>query len=78
LVADSPRVPGDLKLFLFDWHHIYDFMLTVKFKYDSSKVKINQIVITYFWNLHLESESTDNSLTNVFFFIFSFKIKITT
>jgi hypothetical protein len=36
-----------LKLFLFGWQHIYDFMLvqlTGKFKYDSSKVKINEIL----------------------------------
>jgi hypothetical protein len=38
--------------------------LDCQFKYDSSKVKINEIVIIYFSNLNLESESTDNSLTN--------------
>jgi hypothetical protein len=44
---------GDLMIdfFLFVWQHIYDFMLVhliVKLKYDSSKVKINEIVSIYF------------------------------
>jgi hypothetical protein len=37
-----------IEIIFFGWQHTYDFMLvhlTVKFKYDSSKVKINQIVI---------------------------------
>jgi hypothetical protein len=39
-----------LNALFFGWQHIYDFMLvhlTVKFKYDCSKVKINQILTEY-------------------------------
>jgi hypothetical protein len=42
--------------------------LTVKFKYDSSKVKINQVILITIIhdckNLNLENESTVNSMTN--------------
>jgi hypothetical protein len=38
--------------------------LTVKFIYDTSKVKTKEIAIIYFYNLNPESELIDNSLTN--------------
>jgi hypothetical protein len=50
-----------MKLFLFDWQHIYDFRLvhlTDKFKHDNSRVKITTccIIIGLFISLKIHYE----------------------
>jgi hypothetical protein len=51
-----------LNALFFGWQHIYDFILvhvTVKFKYDSSKVKINQILTKHLRRKRISGQHFD-------------------